>query len=68
MHIKVMFASETTKDDSAAETIDKDSRRYGELLDRDKYIAGKKESGQLESFGWFDVSRKVRLQTAHTCA
>ena len=52
----VTSATEITKDDSAAEAIDEDSRRYdyytGELLDRDKYIAGrKKELDQLESFG-----------------
>ena len=44
------------KKDSAAETIDEDSRQYdcctGELLDRNKYITGrKKERDQLESFG-----------------
>ena len=52
----VMSAIETTNDDSAADTIDEDSRRYefytGELLDRDKYIPGRmKELDQLESFG-----------------
>ena len=52
----LMSATETVKEDSAAETIDEDSRRYdyytGELLDRAKNITGrKKEFDQLESFG-----------------
>ena len=52
----VMSAFETTNDESAAETIDEDSRWYDYytrgLLDRDKYITGrKKELDQLESFG-----------------
>ena len=52
----VMSAIETTNLDSAAETIDEDSRRDDyytrELLDRTKYITGrKKELDQLESFG-----------------
>ena len=43
----VMSAIEITKEDSAAETIDEDSCRYdyfsGELLDRTKFITGRKE-------------------------
>ena len=51
-----MSAIETTKEDSAAETIDEDSRRYdcytGELIDRSKDITGRnKELDHLESFG-----------------
>ena len=58
----VMSAIETTNDDSAADTIDEDSRRYDffsrELLDRDKYIPGrKKKLDQLKSFG---VIRRVK--------
>ena len=61
-----MSAIETTKDDSAAETIDEDNRQYdyytGELLDRDKCIAGRKnELDQLESFG---VIRLVKSEAA----
>ena len=61
----VMSAIETTNDDSAAETIDKDSRRYdfyiGELLDRDKYIPGrKKELDQLKSFGGDSTCQEKR--------
>ena len=49
-----MSAIETTKEESASETIDEDSRRYdyhtGKLLDRTKYITGrKKELDQLDS-------------------
>ena len=48
-----MSAIETTNDDSAAETIDEDSRRYdyktGELLGRTKLITGRKK--ELELFG-----------------
>ena len=52
----VMSAFETTNDESAAETFDEDSRWYdycsGRLLDRDKYITGRKrELDQLESSG-----------------
>ena len=66
----VMSAIEITNDDSVAETIDEDCRRYyfetGQLIDRDKYIAGRtKELDQLESFSGI---RHVRLRTAHTCA
>ena len=62
----VMSAIETTNEDSAAETIDEDSRRYdhytGELLDRTKYLAGrKKELDQLESFR---VIRRVKKSEA----
>ena len=65
----VMSAIETTKDDSAAETIDEDSRQYdyytGEFLDRDKCIAGRKKErknfDQLESFG---VIRRVKKSEA----
>ena len=49
------------------------SRQYdycsGQLLERDKNTAGRKcELHQLDLSPWFDVSRKVRLLTAHTCA
>ena len=51
----VLSAIETTKEDSAQETIDEDSHRYdyytGELLDRTKCTGRKKELDQLESFG-----------------
>ena len=65
-----MSAIETSTNDSAAETIDEDSRGYtGELLDRGKYIAGRTEElDQLESFGVIRRVKKVRLLTAHTCA
>ena len=58
----VISATEATNEDSAAETIDEDSRRYdyytGELLDRTKYNSGrKKDLDQLESFG---VIRRVK--------
>ena len=48
-----MSAIETTNEDSAAETSDEDSRQCdyfsGELLDRTKYITGRKrELDQLE--------------------
>ena len=47
-----MSAIETTNEDSGAETIDEDSRRYdcftAELLDRTKYIGRKEELDQLE--------------------
>ena len=61
-----MSAIETTNEDSAAETIDEDSRRYdnfsGELLDRSKYISGRnKELDQLEPFG---VVRRVKESEA----
>ena len=61
-----MSAIETTNDDSAAETIDEDSRWYdhytGELLDRTKYITEReKELDQLESFG---VIRRVKKSEA----
>ena len=50
-----MSATETMNEDSAAETIDEDSRPCdcyaGELLDRTKHITGrKKELDQLEFF------------------
>ena len=69
----VMSAIETTNEDSAAETIDEDSRWYDyytkELLDRTKYITGrKKELVQLESFGAIRRVKKNEVLTAHTCA
>ena len=69
----VMSAKETTKEDSAADTIDEDSRRYdyhtGKLLGRTKYITGrKKQLGELESFGVIRCVKKVRLLTAHMYA
>ena len=61
-----MSPNETMNEDAAAETIDEDSSRCdyytGELLDRTKYIAGrKKELDQLESFG---VIRRVKKNEA----
>ena len=52
----VISTIETTKDDSSVNTIDEDSRPYDyhtrQLLDRDKYMAGrKKELDELKSFG-----------------
>ena len=63
----VMSAIETVKEDSAAKTIDEESRRYdhfsGELLDRTKYITGrKKELDQLSSFG---VIRREAIDGIH---
>ena len=59
----VMSALETTKEDSAEETIDEDSRRYDyfsrELFDRTKY-----RTGNWNLVGCLDV----RLLTAYTCA
>ena len=51
-----MSAIDMVKEDSAAETIGQDSRRYdyctGELLDRTKYTTGRmRELDQLDSFG-----------------
>ena len=62
----VMSPNERINEDSTAETIDEDSNRCdyftGELLDRTKYIAGrKKELDQLESFG---VVRRVKKNEA----
>ena len=67
-----MSAIERTKEDCASEAIDEDGRQHdcytGELLDRTKYITGrKKELDQLETFG---VIRRVKKSEAtdHTCA
>ena len=51
---QLMLAIEVAKDDFSVDLIDDDSRRYdyqtGKLLDRDKYIAGRKKELDQRKF------------------